>query len=239
MSARLLRRPRSSATRSRCSEGSSATRLVTQAPGYLLRVEEGELDSRRLEVAVASGDLAELTEALALWRGPPLTQFTYEQFAQTRDRAPGRAPPDCRRGAGRSPARRRPTCECDRRAGGARPATPPTRAPVRAVDARAVPLRAASRRPRGLPPDPAESRRSSWAWSPSPALRELERKILNQDESLDPPQAAVSPEVPRRQRRPMALAAAALVLAAGPSPPSWSHVTPRAASMRSRPTTSG
>ena len=50
---------------------------------------------------------------------------------------------------------------------------------------------------------------------PSPALRELERKILNQDESLDPPPAAVSPEVPGRQRRPMALAAAALVLAAG------------------------
>src|SRR5947207_13627854 len=50
-------------------------RLVTRSPGYLLRVEKGELDSERLEQAVESGDLEELTEALALWRGPPLSQL--------------------------------------------------------------------------------------------------------------------------------------------------------------------
>src|SRR5438067_821030 len=44
-------------------------RLVTQPPGYLLRVEEGELDSDRLEQALASGDLERLTKALTLWRG--------------------------------------------------------------------------------------------------------------------------------------------------------------------------
>jgi DNA-binding SARP family transcriptional activator len=57
-------------------------RLVTQPPGYLLRVEEGELDSERLERALESGDLERLTEALALWRGPPLSQLSFEPFAQ-------------------------------------------------------------------------------------------------------------------------------------------------------------
>src|SRR4051812_42582509 len=57
-------------------------RLVTQPPGYLLRVEDGELDSERLELALEAGDLARLTEAFALWRGPPLSQLAYEPFAQ-------------------------------------------------------------------------------------------------------------------------------------------------------------
>ncbi len=43
-------------------------RLVTRAPGYLLRVETGELDSERLEWAIESGDLDALTDALSLWR---------------------------------------------------------------------------------------------------------------------------------------------------------------------------
>ncbi len=57
-------------------------RLVTQSPGYMLRVEPGELDRDVLERAVADGDSAALTEALALWRGGPLSQFTYDGFAQ-------------------------------------------------------------------------------------------------------------------------------------------------------------
>ena len=58
-------------------------RLVTRPPGYLLRVEQGELDSERLEQAVESAELDELNEALALWRGPPLSEFTYERFAES------------------------------------------------------------------------------------------------------------------------------------------------------------
>src|SRR5438093_9207795 len=57
-------------------------RLVTQPPGYLLRVEEGELDSERLERAIRRGDAEGLTAALALWRGKPFAQFTYEPFAR-------------------------------------------------------------------------------------------------------------------------------------------------------------
>src|SRR4051812_8301463 len=56
--------------------------IVTQSPGYLLRVAEGELDLDRFEDAVArardeppaqAADV--LREALALWRGPPLAEL--------------------------------------------------------------------------------------------------------------------------------------------------------------------
>jgi YVTN family beta-propeller protein len=57
-------------------------RLVTRPPGYLLRVEPGELDADRLGSAVAGGRPDELTAALGLWRGPPLEEFAYEGFAQ-------------------------------------------------------------------------------------------------------------------------------------------------------------
>jgi YVTN family beta-propeller protein len=64
-------------------------RLVTQAPGYLLRVEPGELDSERFETLVREAReeeptavAAKLRQALALWSGPPLAQLAYEPFAQ-------------------------------------------------------------------------------------------------------------------------------------------------------------
>jgi predicted ATPase/DNA-binding SARP family transcriptional activator len=67
--------------------------LVTQAPGYVLRTGEEQLDTvgfdRLLESgrdALAGGraELATrtLAEALSLWRGPPLAEFSYEAFAQ-------------------------------------------------------------------------------------------------------------------------------------------------------------
>src|SRR5207248_3967310 len=68
-------------------------RLVTRAPGYLLRVEPGELDAAQFEARLAKGrahlrdgapDLAaaELAEALALWRGPALADVAHLRFAQ-------------------------------------------------------------------------------------------------------------------------------------------------------------
>ena len=57
-------------------------RLVTRPPGYLLRVEPGELDADRLGSALAGGRPEEIEAALALWRGPPLEEFAYEGFAQ-------------------------------------------------------------------------------------------------------------------------------------------------------------
>jgi YVTN family beta-propeller protein len=57
-------------------------RLVTRPSGYLLRVEPGELDAERLERAVEGGSIEQLNAALALWRGAPLSQLTYQSFAQ-------------------------------------------------------------------------------------------------------------------------------------------------------------
>src|SRR3954471_3881102 len=63
--------------------------LVTHAPGYVLYVDPAELDLARFEQLVAEARRAspetasgKLGEALALWRGPPLGDLAYEQFAQ-------------------------------------------------------------------------------------------------------------------------------------------------------------
>ena len=67
--------------------------LVTRAGGYVLRLEPGQLDLARFERLVQEGRRAlevgepeqaaeSLREALALWRGPPLVDFSYEPFAQ-------------------------------------------------------------------------------------------------------------------------------------------------------------
>jgi DNA-binding SARP family transcriptional activator len=67
-------------------------RLATKPPGYVLRVEDGELDLDRFDALVgrgrellALGNAEEATlrlaDALALWRGPALTEFN-EPFAR-------------------------------------------------------------------------------------------------------------------------------------------------------------
>src|SRR5262245_16957036 len=66
--------------------------VVTRSPGYLIRAGLEEFDLQRFEQLAAEGrnalargdptDAAErLREALALWRGPALADFAYEQFA--------------------------------------------------------------------------------------------------------------------------------------------------------------
>lgn len=69
--------------------GSAASRLETRSPGYVLRVEPGELDLDRFTTLLAEAEEVEpagasekLREALALWRGPALDDLTYEAFAQ-------------------------------------------------------------------------------------------------------------------------------------------------------------
>jgi len=70
-----------------------AVRLVTQPPGYLFRVEPGELDLDVFEQLVADGrrsreegDVAQsaatLREAESLWRGPALADLELEPFAR-------------------------------------------------------------------------------------------------------------------------------------------------------------
>ncbi len=55
-------------------------RVVTRAPGYLLRVEPDELDVERFQRLAEEGKLA---EALSLWRGAALSDFAYLRFAQS------------------------------------------------------------------------------------------------------------------------------------------------------------
>jgi predicted ATPase/DNA-binding SARP family transcriptional activator len=56
-----------------------ADRILTRAPGYLVRVEDDELDLHRFERLVEEGSPE---SALALWRGPPLADLAFEPFAQ-------------------------------------------------------------------------------------------------------------------------------------------------------------
>lgn len=66
--------------------------LVTRTPGYVLRLEPGQLDAEHFVALLARGRaaLAEgaagdaemlLREALELWRGPPLADFAFDSFA--------------------------------------------------------------------------------------------------------------------------------------------------------------
>jgi DNA-binding SARP family transcriptional activator/glutamine cyclotransferase len=68
--------------------------LVTQSPGYLLRVDAGSIDAEQFEQLAAEGRraledgdpdgaLASLDAALALWRGPALVDFAFDDFAQS------------------------------------------------------------------------------------------------------------------------------------------------------------
>jgi DNA-binding SARP family transcriptional activator len=59
-----------------------ADRIVTQPPGYAIRVEPDELDLARFERLLEEGGGDRAREALALWRGPALADFAYEEFAQ-------------------------------------------------------------------------------------------------------------------------------------------------------------
>jgi len=86
-----------SVSRLRKALGSSAALLETRGGGYAVRVEEGQLDLRRFErleregrQALARGDpegaAARFDGALALWRGPPLSEFAQEAFGYETER---------------------------------------------------------------------------------------------------------------------------------------------------------
>jgi YVTN family beta-propeller protein len=64
--------------------------LVTQSPGYVLRVDPEQVDAYRFEELLERARHAEpkeaselCREALALWRGPALTDFAFEDFARS------------------------------------------------------------------------------------------------------------------------------------------------------------
>lgn len=70
---------------SRLRKAIGADVLVTHRWGYVLRVDRSQIDAARFEEAVAAAEAlpaaeraARLTEALALWRGPPLADLAFE-----------------------------------------------------------------------------------------------------------------------------------------------------------------
>jgi DNA-binding SARP family transcriptional activator len=76
-----------------CGPAANGGVLLTRGRGYLLEVAPGELDLERFgelaesgRDALAAGRPAEaaamLSQALRIWRGPPLAEFAYEPFAQ-------------------------------------------------------------------------------------------------------------------------------------------------------------
>jgi DNA-binding SARP family transcriptional activator len=73
--------------------GEAGDVLITQAPGYVVRVGPDELDIKRFELLADAGQEAlsagaardaseRFAEALALWRGPALADFVFEPFAE-------------------------------------------------------------------------------------------------------------------------------------------------------------
>ncbi len=187
-------------------------RLVTQPPGYRLRVDPGELDSERLEQAIESGDLETLDEALSLWRGSPLSQVSYERFAQAEIARLEELRLDA------NEARAETQLALGRHAAAATELEPLVQQhPLREslCGLLMLALYRSGRQAEAL--DAYQRTRRTLdeqlGIEPGPALRELERKILNQDESLGPVAAPV-PAAGARRRLPLALAAAAVALVA-------------------------
>src|SRR5438309_4244922 len=67
--------------------GDAGGQIATRPPGYLLRVDRDDLDLYRFERLASEAEGAEpaeaavkLREALALWRGAPLADLSYESF---------------------------------------------------------------------------------------------------------------------------------------------------------------
>jgi DNA-binding SARP family transcriptional activator/ABC-type branched-subunit amino acid transport system substrate-binding protein/streptogramin lyase len=207
--------------------------LVTRGHGYLLQVAEGELDAQRFEAlsdqgraALAAGDPARaadlLREALALWRGPALADLAYEpavsdegarledwRLATLEDRfeadlALGRHAelvPELEAAVARNPLRERLTGQL------------------------MLALYRSGRQADALQAYGDARRRlvEELGIEPGPALRQLERAVLDQDPALGSPDPLPPPPGPRpaapvvaaARRRPFAVAGAGALMLAG------------------------
>jgi DNA-binding SARP family transcriptional activator/ABC-type transport system substrate-binding protein len=215
--------------------GEGEPRVITRSPGYVLRVEHDELDLDRYERLVADGRaafaagnaetaVARLREAESLWRGRPLADLEFEPFARL----------DVERLEEQYLTGVEERIEAELAIGRHRSLVPelerlvaehPLRERLRADLMRA--LYASSRQAEALAVY-TETRRllvDELGIEPSESLRELERRILNQDTDLlvaTPPPLPPTPAGNRgddrlgspqrhRSRRRIALAAAAVL----------------------------
>jgi ABC-type transport system substrate-binding protein/DNA-binding SARP family transcriptional activator len=198
--------------------------LVTQAPGYALRIDDQSLDAARFQALVEEARHEEpavaanrLQDALGLWRGPPLADFTYESFAQGEIRRLE----DLRLTALEN------RIEADLALGRHEDVVPELEALVRAHPLRErlqgqllVALYRCGRQAEALEAYRAARRRfvDELGVEPGPELQGLERAILDHDPSLQAPprtgRRATVPATPRIGRRGL-LAIAGLVIVAG------------------------
>jgi WD40 repeat protein/DNA-binding SARP family transcriptional activator len=187
--------------------GSPPRLLVTQTPGYALLIDADQLDAERFEdlarsgrVALGDGDpdraLGLFDDALALWRGAALADFTYETFAE----------PEIARLEELRLAATEDRIDAELALGGHAQAV----AELEALVAR-HPLRERLRRQLALAMYRSDRQADALAVcrdaramladqlgiDPSQPLQELERAILNQDGALAPP---APPEVGRRRQ---------------------------------------
>ena len=169
-----------------------AERIETRAPGYRLKTEPEELDLTRFEHLVAEGKPA---EALQLWRGPPLPRLAHEPFAQA----------ELARLEELRLAALEAQLEGELEAGGARELVPALEALVHEQPLRERPraqlmlaLYRSGRQADALRLYDDTRRRlvSELGIEPGHELKELQARILNQDEALAPPPAPAVPERP-------------------------------------------
>jgi YVTN family beta-propeller protein len=188
-------------------------RLVTRSPGYLLRVDPDELDADRLEEAVADGRPEALSEGLALWRGPPLPEVAYCDFAR----------PEIERLEELRLAAIESRIDAALEQGRHAQLVPELEALVRAHPLRErlreqlmLALYRSGRQADALEEYQAARRTldDELGLDPGPGLQQLERRILNQDPILGPPAPAAAPRLRRRSGLLLALGAAALLAGA-------------------------
>ena len=199
-----------------------AERIETQRGGYRLRLEPGELDLDRFETLLADARqvvepgerAARLSEALELWRGEPLADFRYEAFAQDEIARLE----ELRLGALEE------RLEAELEAGRHLELVPelerlvslhPLRERLRAL--RMLALYRSGRQADALHAyqDGRRLLAEELGIDPGPALKTLERQILDQDPALEPPQPP-QPAAPRQERKRVTVLVAEL---SGPSDP--------------------
>jgi DNA-binding SARP family transcriptional activator len=186
-------------------------RLATRTPGYLLRVDDGELDLERFEELTAEARRRppreardELARALSLWRGPPepvaarldeLRAAAFEDWLQASVECGDAVVPQLEELVAREPLRERP---------------------------RALLMLALYRS--GRQADALELFRRTrelfveeLGIEPGPELRELEQAMLRQDTDLrlKPAARAEAPAPPRRRRWLLVAVALVVLVAAG------------------------
>ncbi len=198
-------------SRLRSALGPAGERLATRPPGYVLEIGVDELDAARYErlyqrgrSVLHAGDpaaAAALFEAAAaLWRGPPLADFTYEPFAQASIARLEELRASCRE----------EMIETELALGKHAEVVADLEELVREQPLRERPrsqlmlaLYRCGRQAEALEAF-HEARRmllDELALDPGPALQELERKILQQDPSLEAPSASAMPASALRLER--------------------------------------